>query len=80
MIFHYPNSMCVQIAGPYVVLNGADTFKATFAAPIVSMNTIIFFKLTVMDTAGPSENAIVLYLLLALSLLYNRTDDNGVQD
>ena len=46
------------------------------------MNTIIFFKLTVMDIAGLSDNAVVkvLYLLLALSLLYNRTDDNGVQD
>ena len=48
-----------QIAGPSVVLNGADSSKATFIAPNISISTAMFFKLVVMDTTGLSDSAIV---------------------
>jgi hypothetical protein len=48
-----------QIAGPYVVLNGADSSKATFIAPNIPISTAMFFKLVVMDTTGLSDSAIV---------------------
>lgn len=48
-----------QIAGPSVVLNGADSSKATFTAPNIPMSTAMFFKLIVMDTTGLSDSAIV---------------------
>lgn len=48
-----------QIAGPSVVLNGADSSKATFIAPNISIGTAMFFKLVVMDTTGLSDSAIV---------------------
>lgn len=48
-----------QIAGPYVVLNGADSSKATFIAPNIPISTAMFFKLIVMDTTGLSDSAIV---------------------
>lgn len=48
-----------QIAGPTVVLSGTNTSKATFIAPKVYSSTIMFFKLTVMDTTGMSDSAIV---------------------
>jgi hypothetical protein len=48
-----------QLAGPTVVLSGTNTSKATFIAPKVYSSTIMFFKLTVMDTAGMSDSAIV---------------------
>ena len=48
-----------QIAGPTVVLSGTNTSKATFIAPNVYSSTIMFFKLTVMDTTGMSDSAIV---------------------
>jgi hypothetical protein len=48
-----------QIAGPTAVLSGTNTSKATFIAPKVYSSTIMFFKLTVMDTTGMSDSAIV---------------------
>lgn len=48
-----------QIAGPSVVLNGADSSKATFIAPNIPTSTAMFFKLIVMDTTGLSDSAIV---------------------
>ncbi|HZI70875.1 MAG TPA: hypothetical protein VFD60_06905 [Nitrososphaeraceae archaeon] len=48
-----------QIAGPSVVLNGADSSKATFIAPNIPISTAMFFKLIVMDTTGLSDSAIV---------------------
>jgi hypothetical protein len=48
-----------QIAGPSVVLNGADSSKATFIAPNIPTSTVMFFKLIVMDTTGLSDSAIV---------------------
>jgi hypothetical protein len=48
-----------QTAGPTVVLSGTNTSKATFIAPKVYSSTIMFFKLTVMDTTGMSDSAMV---------------------
>ncbi|MBV9176964.1 MAG: hypothetical protein JO297_07990 [Nitrososphaeraceae archaeon] len=48
-----------QISGPTVILSGTNTSKATFIAPRVYSSTIMFFKLTVMDTTGMSDSAIV---------------------
>src|SRR5690242_4126807 len=48
-----------QVSGPSVKLNGASSSKATFTAPDASMNTIMYFKLIVMDTTGLSDSALV---------------------
>lgn len=48
-----------QISGsPAVVLDSANTNKATFTAPDVSTNATMFFRLKVTDTGGLSDNAI----------------------
>ncbi len=48
-----------QISGsPAVVLDSANTNKATFTAPDVSTNATMFFRLKVTDTAGLADNAI----------------------
>jgi hypothetical protein len=48
-----------QISGsPAVVLDSANTNKATFTAPDVSTNATMFFRLKVTDTGGLADNAI----------------------
>ncbi|HZA08309.1 MAG TPA: Ig-like domain-containing protein, partial [Nitrososphaeraceae archaeon] len=49
----------LQTAGPTVVLNGANTARATFTAPSNLPNdTMLLFKLTVTDTSGLSDSAV----------------------
>ncbi|MFL6343699.1 MAG: PKD domain-containing protein, partial [Nitrososphaeraceae archaeon] len=48
-----------QTSDPQVVLNGANTPKATFTAPSnLQEDTTLFFKLTVTDKAGLSDSAV----------------------
>ena len=49
----------MQIAGAPVVLNGANTFQASFTAPTVSTDTTMLFKLTVTDQHGLSDSKTV---------------------
>ena len=49
----------MQIAGAPVVLNGANTFQASFTAPTVSTDTTMLFKLTVTDQYGLSDSKTV---------------------
>lgn len=57
-----------QVSGPSVELNGASSSKATFTAPDASMNTIMFFKLIVMDTTGLSDSALVKVIVMPTSV------------
>jgi hypothetical protein len=42
-----------QTGGPAVILNNANTARATFTAPVnLPSNTVLTFLLTVRDTAG----------------------------
>ena|SRR6476660_581929 len=50
----------IQIEGPNVKLDGANTSIATFTAPTnISADTILVFKLTVKDSKNASNTAIV---------------------
>ncbi|MDH3976007.1 MAG: chitobiase/beta-hexosaminidase C-terminal domain-containing protein, partial [Deltaproteobacteria bacterium] len=52
-----------QVAGPAVVINGADTATMNFSAPMVNTSTVLTFELTATDndgaTASDSFNVIV---------------------
>ncbi len=48
-----------QIAGPTVVLTGANTATATFTAPVVTASTVLGFTLTVTDNQGATGIASV---------------------
>ena len=48
-----------QTSTPSVVLNNATSPVATFTAPRVSTNTVMFFTLTVKDAAGLTDSATV---------------------
>ena len=41
-----------QLAGPVVTLAGAATATASFVAPLVTVDTVLTFQLTVTDNAG----------------------------
>lgn len=60
-----------QIAGPTVGLSRTNASKATFIAPKVYSSTIMFFKLTVMDTTGMSDSAIVKVTVVPTGALPN---------
>ena len=49
----------MQIAGPPVMLSGANTINAAFTAPTVSTDTTMLFKLTVTDQNGLSDSKTV---------------------
>ena len=48
-----------QTSGPTVTLSGADSRTATFAAPDVSSDTLLSFRLDVTDTGGLNDSASV---------------------
>ncbi|MDL1976939.1 MAG: GDSL-type esterase/lipase family protein [Deltaproteobacteria bacterium] len=42
----------IQSNGPLTTLNGADTYNATFTAPVVTQEMTLTFRLTVIDNEG----------------------------
>jgi hypothetical protein len=44
-----------QTAGPAVTLNGVDTATPDFSAPEVGADTVLLFRLTVVDSQGESD-------------------------
>ena len=47
-----------QIIGPKVALEDANNIKASFISPQVNHDTILVFKLTIVDDNGGSNSAI----------------------
>jgi hypothetical protein len=45
-----------QTAGPTIILSGANTATASFAAPQVSATTVLTFRLTVTDNGGATAS------------------------
>ena len=67
----------VQIAGAPVVLNGANTFQASFTAPTVSTDTTMLFKLTVTDQHGLSDSKTVQIKVIPIATATSTTSPSS---